>query len=539
MSHHFKHELRRHAPMLLCWCVLLGLHLFLSGGLLPGGDSLQDVPVMRLAMLFDVVAAILPLLFVPLIVQGDAPLDEHAFWTTRPVRGKTLFASKLLLVVLFFIVLPLGVEMAIIGLRGGGSRMALMIPEFLLLRGTVTVLAFAAGTLAPRILHAVAVLLGFSFLAAACVLAFVLLGGADLMRTPRYVMPSRVLLFGVFASSGALLSALVMYRTQARRPAGLIVGSGVVLGILSLIAWPGDLLGFGKGVAKSTLSYRVDAPLEVSTFVESRTGKQNGSVALPIAVAGKPDAVALPVLFAKARIVPDAKPGMTLVARSTGVLNAMVAESRACAGALFPDYAFGAGRGHFLGETPDRISFFRRFEKAPLHALFESKGCDLTLEGSSGWFTFEIAGEIPLRKGAKWTDRGEAIRITRAAPQGDGFELAIETREFRLLFERERCAVGSSNSRPWGFVALHEGRKQAVWIHSDAYRSSRDSLGLSPLSGGLVTAHVVLHTEFGSPADPEAGQAWLDEARLMIIRPVFHGVVPWNAGPATVPLMRH
>jgi len=237
MLHHFGHELRRHAPLLLAWCVLLGLHLFLSGSRFVEEQSAPGANGKGLIAIFVTAAVFLPFLLVPLIVQADAPLDENAFWATRPLRGTSLFGGKLLLVALFFVLLPLGVEMAILALRGGGSRVWLAVPEFLFVRGAITCVAFAAATLARRLDHAVAILGCLVLLAVGCLLAFVSLGGADAMRFPRFLLPSRILLFGVLAAVGGLLAAWVLYRDRRVGWGAAITTVTVALATLAMIAW--------------------------------------------------------------------------------------------------------------------------------------------------------------------------------------------------------------------------------------------------------------------------------------------------------------
>jgi hypothetical protein len=536
MLHQFTHELRRHAPMLFGWCVLLGLHLFLSGSRFVEAHSGPGSNGEGLIGLFVLVVVVLPLFFIPLVVQGDAPLDKQAFWVTRPLRGKTLFGAKLLLVGVFFILLPLGVEMAIIALRGGGSRTWLVVPEFLFIRGAVACVAFGAGTLAPRMLHAVVALSGLVILSCICLLVFVLLGGAEFMRTPRSVMPSRVMLFGLLTATGGLCSAFAMYRTKHLRAGHLIAGSGVVAGVLALVAWPWDLLGHARNDAKAAISYTVTGPARVTTYIQSPSGKQLAALTVPFAVSGRPDSVAMPVLFAKTRFVPDNGRGRVLAARQAGTLDLMDEGAREAMRGLFPEYVFGSASNHSRSGASNSVTFPRRFGGKDLEALRGSDAGEVTLEGASGWFTFEIAGELPLRKGAKWTDRGEVIEITRVGERRHGLDLAIATRELSQMFERERCAVASRNQRPWAFVVVNPVRKQAVWLQSNNVGSRPVLPGFSPLTGGMVHADVFFRSEFDESSSDSAGPAWLEEARLVIVRPVFQGVVPWDAGSATVPL---
>ena len=154
LFHQFKKDLTHQRWALLAWVALLAVHLLVSGF-----QILRHVPnpqpsTDQFAELVAAWVVFLPALFNILAVQSDTPVGTSAFWLTRPLRGGQMLAAKALYIILFIVILPLAVEIAILLLRGAGIRTWLLIPEFSVVRLPVVLGAFALGAASQRFPHA-------------------------------------------------------------------------------------------------------------------------------------------------------------------------------------------------------------------------------------------------------------------------------------------------------------------------------------------------------------------------------------------------
>ncbi|MGI9243984.1 MAG: hypothetical protein ACR2RV_24520, partial [Verrucomicrobiales bacterium] len=236
--HQFKKDLTHQRWALLAWVVLLVVHLLVSGF-----QILRHVPnpqpsTDQFAELVAAWVVFLPTLFIILGVQSDTPVGTSAFWLTRPLRGGQLLAAKALYVTLFFVVLPLAVEFAILLLRGAGTRAWLLIPEFSVVRLPVVLGAFALGAASRRFPNALTLAATGSIVAIATMLAGYYLG----VPTQEPFAGSRgiVALWALAATFAAVV--VVQFLTRRERLGRSLFLIGIAVAMVLQLVWPWDIL---------------------------------------------------------------------------------------------------------------------------------------------------------------------------------------------------------------------------------------------------------------------------------------------------------
>ncbi|CAN5262101.1 hypothetical protein BH23VER1_BH23VER1_05820 [soil metagenome] len=548
--HHLGFDLRKHALLLGAWSILVGIHVFLSGSGLVEKHAAPGADVSSLLNIFVAAVSFLPLLLVLIVVHADAPVDEDAFWVTRPVRGPALFVSKLLLVCSFFIVLPLAGELAILALRGAGAaRVGMAVPEFLLVRGALVLVAFGAGSLAARLFQGMGFLGGLAIAVPGALIGMFLVLNTDAIPRGQHLFPSRLLVAGLLFGAGGLAAAGAMYWVRRQEMGMVILFPAAALGGCAAFFWPVDLIGFGapREAAASMEDFRVTydagSPVQLTRHNQIGRGGQSALLSVEVETAGaRRDGVAR-IMSVEAMFRPeaDSRAPLSLTDSADFIPNrtgSFRAETREAVHRLFPGYEFGTGGASAPGdEGSTTIRFPGRLSGERLESFRESATCEVSLQGKAGWFALEVAGELPLREGARWTGRGEEVKITAIPSDPSRLRLVLETREIRQMFDRERLAVSRGSAPPWAFVVVHPGRMQAVEAHAEAVRGLPVFKGFSPLAGARLRFVLDLPTEPGRTPTAEDVGSWFAEGRLIILQPVFRGAVDWSVAPATHPLI--
>lgn len=107
--HLLRHDLKVHGLLLAIWTAVIVCHplsTLLPWGRWPG--SLVFIPAALLVM----ARVILGVVVIGSIVQQDSPVDDRAFWRTRPIPANQMAATKLLMAAALFVLLPLLVVLA-------------------------------------------------------------------------------------------------------------------------------------------------------------------------------------------------------------------------------------------------------------------------------------------------------------------------------------------------------------------------------------------------------------------------------------------
>lgn len=102
--HLLRHDVLTHRHLLIAWVCTVVAHPLAGWLSWAIGVTTHEIPI--LAVLLVVMRLVLMVVTIGLIVQGDSPVDDRAFWRTRPIAAGGLARAKLLLCGLVFVVVP-------------------------------------------------------------------------------------------------------------------------------------------------------------------------------------------------------------------------------------------------------------------------------------------------------------------------------------------------------------------------------------------------------------------------------------------------
>jgi len=171
-------------------------------------------------------------LVVDAILKNDSPIDEKAFWRTRPVGGRRMFRAKLMSIGLFCFVVP-GAIQAVEHLIFGFSphEFLLGLEQFAVIQGGMVAVLASAALLFQRTI--------VGLLTYVCMMIAVLMATAIApFEQPEAYLIVMVASFrngwifpGIIIAAVFLLAALI-YNGRRRRTGFLILGTGI------LLLWP-------------------------------------------------------------------------------------------------------------------------------------------------------------------------------------------------------------------------------------------------------------------------------------------------------------
>jgi hypothetical protein len=147
--HLLVHDLRTQRGLLLAWVVIVVAHPVMAW--LPWSQSPSGVLLAPPVLL---VAARLIIGSVALgsLIQQDSPIDDRAFWRTRPIRTGEMAAAKLTLAVVVFVLLPLAVVIAVAMAAGvPWSHWPSMVGQVVFTDAALVGLVMAAATRTQRV----------------------------------------------------------------------------------------------------------------------------------------------------------------------------------------------------------------------------------------------------------------------------------------------------------------------------------------------------------------------------------------------------
>ena len=104
--HLMRHDMATHRAMLLAWLLVVLAHPVVAAVPVNVETDPQQLAPGMLLMLTRVVLTVVT---VATLVQADSPVDEQAFWRTRPVSSRRMALAKLLLAWLAFVALPVAI----------------------------------------------------------------------------------------------------------------------------------------------------------------------------------------------------------------------------------------------------------------------------------------------------------------------------------------------------------------------------------------------------------------------------------------------
>lgn len=200
---------------------------------------------------------LLGFVLIPLIVQTHPLVGSDAFWMTRPIPARTLLASKLVLLALLIIVIPVVSEWVLMAAYRIPPRMmaAVAVRTALWQAGYLAVLMAVAAL--SRNLARFALLLGGGLLALAVTAVIgvaiemarmddaAMMGVATLSvgpPPPTLDDPTSGVVFGVCVVAAFLALVMVQYATRSARRSAPVGAAGLVAAWAISSAWPWPLL---------------------------------------------------------------------------------------------------------------------------------------------------------------------------------------------------------------------------------------------------------------------------------------------------------
>ncbi len=236
-------------------------------------DSRNAEAIALASTLLGLAGALLSCALIPLVVQTHPAVGTDAFWMTRPVPAGTLVLSKVALVGVLFLGVPVAFAVPLmIAHRVPAAEVALVSTQTLLLRGMLLAALMAVAALTPTLAR-FAVVCGAVLLAAALLppllitasmwmdrertqtfVAIMSVSGEVRTPTPPVDDVSGAIAAALALVAGGIACAAAQYATRRLRYSIGAAACGVVLAVVVGYAWPWRLLAQTSVVPEWTAS---------------------------------------------------------------------------------------------------------------------------------------------------------------------------------------------------------------------------------------------------------------------------------------------
>jgi hypothetical protein len=518
--HHFRKDIRRYWWVIALWLAVLAVRV--AG---EGFGALRGI-VQSEAGVLDFLSAITPILslsLVPVIVLGDLPFDERAFWMTRPVRGGDLLRSKALTITFFFMILPL--IAGLIALAGQGALAAWW--PWLLQYGPpaialalaswgMTVLIAAGGRV--TFLVAIMGMLAFLFFIGIQILSS---GMGDTLRA--YWFPSRLAVALLVAAAGLGASLTSIYRGRSVK-AGMgwalasVVGGGLMLVEGPRFLFPYDL-DSERVANRATLADRQLMTVQ-EYLIKFSGGRKENRISVQGRIGLNPQDAAVEVveIDAETRLVDSA--GRTLETAPLRELRVRQSPQYVAA-----DYLKSLGfsfRDHHRNQGhPIKI-----FDASLADYDSLSKDGPLRFVGNATVELWErdIVAELPLQIGQEWSRRGNYARIGNVQREGErNLRFQINWGFLDLKFDPRGHgrSVYWRQDFPFELALINREKMEAVPIR--ASREMATSGFVSPFNHRVMNFETSIDPPPRTLGKDEVDE-WLKGARLAVVARRCRGI---------------
>ncbi len=231
LRHLVAHDVRQHWPLLTAWIVIVLAHPLVAA--VPwSDDALASAWVLAAGLVGARV--VIGAAVIAALVQADSPIDDRAFWRTRPISPATMAGAKLTLACLVFVLVPL---LVVLSVAAAVQLPARHWPAAVLgvVLGEVPLVMLAV-VVAARTRRSSTALVGLAGVLVLLLLIVVVVGQVVIQVEPRvwrvdpFAAPVALAMWT--AGCLAVLASAVWWGTRAR--AVLLIGSAV--GVLGLLA---------------------------------------------------------------------------------------------------------------------------------------------------------------------------------------------------------------------------------------------------------------------------------------------------------------
>ena len=548
LSHLVSSDARRFRVLLAAW-VLIQIAGTIFQGVQPAlaRDS-------RLATSVDLLAAMLFLtrwlglvVIVPLVVQAHPLVGSDAFWMTRPISWRSLFASKAVLLGTMMVLVPALCELALML----ASRVPLAEIAFVTLQSILfqafwlfLIMALSATT---RTLAGFALVVGSMLVALVLLLNIVV---AVMVRNmpegPRLTVvagrsvanPTGAVIMLTVVIAAAIAQLSVQYRTRSIRAAVGVGLAGVAVAILILVAWPSHEPPVPVPEwANRESALRLVAEAQKGEFKlfengpswSGSDGWQIGGVRLRLS--GVEGGWLATVRLADGTVqFPD---GTTLATAGNGYWSSPVPFESV------DDSPLRVAMRHVLGVSRVRELSHDRFTVEAIPAIVVRQADYRRYSGAFGTYRghflvdldhLEIAATLPLEPGAEFQDRRRRIVIDQVLRQAQSASIRLREFTAATMFDadelppvsfylRNRDAAEAVAGLAREGPGMSAGFELPLVVGGDVSSSGRGT-------GFTVTGNDIRFSDAPS-GEPivEINADWLSHAELVIVTTVPAGSV--------------
>jgi hypothetical protein len=482
-----------------------------------------------------------------LVVQTHPLVGSDAFWMTRPIPPRALFASKIVLLGATFVVVPAVCEAVLMAAcRFPIADSVLVALQTMLFQSLWLALAMALSAttrnLARFVLVVGGVLVSFVLLISItmAVLMRSMSDGPQWSAVTNRSVPSPtagvVMLLLLIAAPAVLLA--IQYRTRSTRFSVSAGVAAVAVAVLIGVKWPsqGQPLAVPEW-ARREAALRLNAqspkgefrPLETWSHRNPAEGWQMGAARLRLS--GVEGGWTATVRLADSNVQFD--DGATLATAGNGYQASVPFEG-------VDDSPDRIVLRHVLGvsRVSGRSHWFFRAEAMP--AIVVSQSNFKKYSASSGTYRgsflmdldrIEIAATLPLQAGAEYDDRGVRVVIDRVIPQTDAASIGVRQFTASTMFVSGALPSLSFFLRNLGAAEAVAGSPHGIGgVSAGLALPFMFGFGVSsPGSGsGFTATGQYIRFPEGYRPDEEAvdiSADWLSHAELVIVRTVPAGSV--------------
>jgi multisubunit Na+/H+ antiporter MnhC subunit len=547
--HLFAWDVRRLRVLLVIWLLaviaegaMTGLRPFVSVD-----PSLREWTAVVASLLW-LTTIVLGFAMVSLVVHGHPTVGSNAFWMTRAIPPRALFASKLLLLALVLVVVPAMIDaFLLIAHRVPLPISSGVVAQNVTLRTVLAILLMIGAVMTlnlPRFAFLCGAALFTLAVAMALLMAMTLANPTDdppVRTDERSDDPTALIVFNVLFVATAVVTLAVQYRTRLRRRSVPVGVAGAVIAAFIASEWPAPFLR--PRLIVPAWAYQPQAlvvsvePDTISTNARhvyfpdraSEWSTVNGRVN----IAGVETGWVADMALREATL--ELANGTTLRSPAGWRTSVLVA---------------GSGYVQPRAIVRDVLGVEQLFEATPrepepppsnLPILFSIRQRELSQHAPArGRYRgrlnvhlthYGIAGVMPLAPGSMHHHGGYRLVIDRIAQPGG--EVAVIARESRASSMWER--------RPWAahsFYLRNRERGQAVAVSDYELQGGFSlwrvlpigdfSVGTSHQGSGFFTRGVVMSIppRYNPRAETlDVDQAWLAGAELVIVRRTEEGWV--------------
>lgn len=547
LAHLVRFDLRRFRWVILLWCLLVAADIVVTG-VRPAliGDIFRYENVGMVGGLLWAAIEIGMAVIVPLVVQAHPVVGSDAFWMTRPVPPRTLFAAKVLLLGVLTVLVPAVARLALMLLSRVPLGESLFVALDILIGRGAWLAVLLAGAVVTLNLPRFAVLWGSIFLSLVLIVTVMIMGASGDLFAERFAAASGTpvvppnpdpttgvvwLLCVMIAGFGL---GAIQYRTRLRRvsvPAG--VGALVLL-TMAVSYWPFPLLSVPSAVPAwamdpSTLQLRsLSATLEM-TVEHGMTGGWTvpSSGRTRLSVSGLQPGWMPRLELLGASLTTDR--GTELANRVRGYQSTPEFQGSS-------DHPFRVVARQVLGVNRVLVSTPPDPELTTLMAV-PAKEIEPLLPAQAryrGDFAlhlvhWELVAALPLRPGVEFRDAAYRLALERVS-RGPGERLTVHARESNATssFDRKPAVT-------FGFYVRSAAHSSAMAGEASEPHQSRAVFSMFPFfvggrsapEGFSTRGAVITFPVFHNPQEEkfEWEPAWYDDAELVIVRMTDTGAV--------------